>query len=180
VTADRLAEIQAEHERHFPEESVKVYLDFDVENSRWIVAGSSVDGHPLDAANDGGSYCDFPDCQGRSDLQPHRRVEHDRPEWVEQHLAANETDLPTGRQLYDLLGEAIGMPPAATGDQLRTAAALIAEYDGWSSDRADLSANDGPETDPDSGADSDDAGCDLASRAVELLRELTGMTEAGA
>lgn len=53
-----------------------------------------------------------------------------------------------------------------------TIAGVLAEFDAWREDRADLSANDGPGTDPDDWAASDDAGCDLASRMAELLRPL--------
>ena len=64
------------------------------------------------------------------------------------------------------------------GDQLRAASYLIAEHAEWRAGRADLSAGESAGDFPVSSDwhDSDDAGCDLAYRAIALLCEVTGQT----
>lgn len=50
---------------------------------------------------------------------------------------------------------------------------LIAEYDTWRDERADLSATEEPSSS--AWADSDDTGCDLASRLADALRSTAGV-----
>lgn len=60
---------------------------------------------------------------------------------------------------------------AQTIDPTITAAALLAEFDGWREERADLSAEEENGRIPE-WADSDDKGCDLASRMADTLRAI--------
>lgn len=58
---------------------------------------------------------------------------------------------------------------------------LLARYDEWRDERADLSAAEGstPHPDPDDWADSDDEGCALAEELAGALRRVLGIdTEA--
>lgn len=90
--------------------------------------------------------------------------------------------LPTAEELLPLLADALGTSvDGPTVDQLRSASDLIAEHAEWRSNRADLSAAESAGNVPASSdwQASDDAGCDLADRAVTLLAKLTGQQAAG-
>lgn len=92
---------------------------------------------------------------------------------------AKDLDLPTAAELLPILASALGTSvEGTTVDQLRAASDLLAEHDEWRSERADLSAGESVGDFPDASDwhASDDAGCDLADRAIALLAELTGQT----
>lgn len=74
------------------EQSVKVYLEWDEVNRRWIVDPVTVDGHSLDGL-DGAD----------ADLFPEYRT----PEFVAEMAAADEAPLPTADQLVMMLLEAL-------------------------------------------------------------------------
>lgn len=152
---------------HCIENHVKVYLHLEetAAGSHWAVSGVTVDGYPLDGTENG-NYCDY---------EGHPLGA--RPDWDRQHQAAEDLDLPTAAELLPLLTDALGTRvDDPTGDQLRAASDLIAEHADWRADRADLSA--GESAGDVAGASdwhaSDDAGCDLADRAIALLAVLTG------
>lgn len=157
---------------HRIENHVKVYLHLEEtpagvggQRSHWTVSPVSCDGYPLDGT-EGGNYCDY---EGHPPGA--------RPDWDRQHREAENMDLPTAEELLPLLAEALGTGvEGPTVDQLRSASDLIAEHAEWRSGRADLSAGESAGDFPASSGwqESDDAGCDLADRAVALLAELTG------
>lgn len=152
---------------HRIENHVKVYLHLEetAAGPRWAVSPVTVDGYPLDGVEDG-HYCDY---EGHPPGA--------RPDWDRQHLLAKDLSLPTAAELLPILAAALGTSiNGPTIDQLRAASDLLAEHAEWRGERADLSAG---EADGDFPAasdwhDSDDAGCDLADRAVALLAEVTG------
>ncbi len=152
---------------HRIENHVKVYLHLEetAAGLRWVVSPVTVDGYPLDGVEDG-NYCDY---EGHPPGA--------RPDWDRQHLLAKDLSLPTAAELLPLLAAALGTSiHGPTVDQLRAASDLLAEHAEWRSERADLSAG---EADGDFPAasdwhDSDDAGCDLADRAIALLAEVIG------
>lgn len=152
---------------HRIENHAKVYLHLEETSagSRWVVSPVTVDGYPLDGVEDG-NYCDY---EGHPPGA--------RPDWDRQHLLAKDLTLPTAAELLPILAAALGTSVnGPTVDQLRVASDLLAEHAEWRSERADLSAG---EADGDFPAasdwhDSDDAGCDLADRAIALLAEVTG------
>lgn len=133
--------------------------------SRWAVSSATVDGYPLDGVEDG-HYCDY---EGHPPGA--------RPDWDRQHRDAAEVHLPTAEELLPLLAAALGRSvDGPTVDQVRAASDLVAEHAQWRAQRAELSAGETVGDFPAS-ADwhaSDDAGCDLADRAIALLAEVTG------
>jgi hypothetical protein len=142
-----------------------VYLEPDpAPAERWAVSGVTVDGYPLDGTENG-NYCDY---EGHPVGV--------RPDWDRQHQAADALDLPSAAELLPMLADALGTSiDGPTGDQLRSAAELLAEHAEWRSERADLSADESAGDIP-AASDwqaSDDAGCDLADRAIALLAEIT-------
>ncbi|WP_408899810.1 hypothetical protein ACJ5H2_21745 (plasmid) [Nocardioides sp. R1-1] len=135
--------------------------------SRWVVSDVTVDGYPLDGVEDG-HYCDY---EGHPPGA--------RPDWDRQHREAADVHLPTAEELLPLLATALGRSiDGPTVDQLRAASDLLAEHAEWRAERADLSAAEeaGRYVAGDDWHDSDDAGCDLADRAIALLAEMTGQT----
>ncbi|GAB7007703.1 hypothetical protein JCM18899A_51780 [Nocardioides sp. AN3] len=153
---------------HRIENHVKVYLHLEETPAgpRWVVSPVTVDGYPLDGVEDG-NYCDY---EGHPPGA--------RPDWDRQHRLAKDLSLPTAAELLPILASALGTSVnGPTVDQLRAASDLLAEHAEWRSDRADLSEAAGPFFPPaGEWQASDDAGCDLADRAVALLAELTGQT----
>jgi hypothetical protein len=138
--------------------------------SRWVVSGATVDGYPLDGVEDG-HYCDY---EGHPPGA--------RPDWDRQHREAADVHLPTAEELLPLLATALGKSvDGPTVDQLRAASDLLAEHAEWRAERADLSAAEeaGRYVAGDDWHDSDDAGCDLADRAIALLAEVTGQASPG-
>lgn len=130
---------------------------------RWVVSPVTVDGYPLDGVEDG-HYCDY---EGHPPGA--------RPDWDRQHREAAEVYLPTAEELLPLLATALGATISGPDlEQRRTASGLIAEHAQWRSARAELSAGEATGDHP--GASqwqaSDDAGCDLAERAIALITEL--------
>lgn len=152
---------------HRIENHVKVYLHLEetAAGPRWVVSPVTVDGYPLDGVEDG-NYCDH---EGHPPGA--------RPNWDRQHRLAKDLYLPTAAELLPILAAALGTsvdgPPV---DQLRAASDLLSEHAEWRSERADLSAGEAAGDLPDAfdWHDSDDAGCDLADRAIALLTEVTG------
>ncbi|GAW52541.1 MULTISPECIES: hypothetical protein [unclassified Nocardioides] len=136
---------------------------------RWVVSPVTVDGYPLDGVEDG-HYCDY---EGHPPGA--------RPDWDRQHREAANVYLPTAEELLPLLATALGNRMGGPSvEQLSTASDLIAEHAEWRSTRAGLSEEAGPFFPPAGDWQaSDDAGCDLADRAIALLTELTGQ-QAGA
>jgi len=153
---------------HRIENHVKVYLHLEetATGPRWAVSPVTVDGYPLDGVEDG-NYCDY---EGHPPGA--------RPDWDRQHRLAKDLSLPTAAQLLPILASALGTSiDGPTVDQLRAASDLLAEHAEWRSERADLSEAASPFFPPAGDWQaSDDAGCDLADRAVALLAELTGQT----
>ncbi|MDR7254934.1 hypothetical protein J2X46_003936 [Nocardioides sp. BE266] len=153
---------------HRIENHVKVYLHLEetAAGPRWVVSPVTVDGYPLDGVEDG-NYCDY---EGHPPGA--------RPDWDRQHRLAKDLYLPTAAELLPILASALGTSVnGPTVDQLRAASDLLAEHAEWRSGRADLSEATGPFFPPAGDWQaSDDAGCDLADRAVALLAELTGQT----
>jgi hypothetical protein len=152
---------------HRIENHVKVYLHLEETGTgaRWVVSPVTVDGYPLDGVEDG-HYCDY---EGHPPGA--------RPDWDRQHREAAEVHLPTAEELLPLLATALGsLIESPSAEQRRAAADLLAEHAEWRATRADLSAGEaaGAFPDPSDWHDSDDAGCDLADRAIALLAELTG------
>lgn len=161
---------------HRIENHVKVYLQLedvgagDAGGGRWAVSGVTVDGYPLDGV-EGGHYCDY---EGHPPGA--------RPDWDRQHRAAANVRLPTAEELLPLLAAALGTSvDGPTVDQLRAASDLLAEHAEWRAERAVLSAGEATGDFPATSDwhDSDDAGCDLADRAIALLAEVTGQTSSG-
>lgn len=151
------------------ENHVKVYLHIEetAAGPRWLVSPVTVDGYPLAGVEDG-NYCDY---EGHPPGA--------RPGWHRQHRVARDLYLPTAAELLPILASALGTSvDRPTVDQLRASSDLLAEHAEWQSDRADLSPGETCGDFPDSSDwhDSDDAGCDLADRAIALLAELTGQT----
>jgi hypothetical protein len=143
-----------------------VYLEPDTAPAgQWAVSGVTVDGYPLDGTENG-NYCDY---EGHPIGT--------RPDWDRQHQAADALDLPTAAELLPLLADALGTSiDGPTSDQLSSAAELLSEHAAWRSERADLSAGESAGDIPAASGwrASDDAGCDLADRAIALLAEITG------
>ena len=147
---------------HRIENLVKVYLHLEesAAGPRWVVSPVTVDGYPLDGVEDG-HYCDY---EGHPPGA--------RPDWDRQHLLARDLSLPTAAELLPILAAALVTSiNGPTVDQLRAVSDLVAEHAEWRSERANLSAG---EADGDFPAasdwhDSDDAGCDLADRAIAML-----------
>lgn len=132
---------------------------------RWVVSGVSVDGYPLDGVDDG-HYCPY---EGHPPGA--------RPDWDRQHREAEHVRLPTAAELLPILAAALGRSidgPAV--DQLRATSDLLAEHAEWRAHRSALAAAEASGDFPASSDwhDNDDAGCDLADRAIALLAELTG------
>ena len=156
---------------HRIENHVKVYLHLEetATGPRWVVSPVTVDGYPLDGVEDG-NYCDY---EGHPPGA--------RPDWDCQHRLAKDLSLPTAAELLPILASALGTSVnGPTVDQLRAASDVIAEHAAWRSNRADLSEESGPFFPPAGDWQaSDDAGCDLADRAVALLAGLTGQTSPG-
>ena len=79
------------------EASVLVHLNWDAENRRWVVAPSTMDGHPLDSHGgsdgEGPIYTDF---GGYDGLPPQKREEWDQ---------AAQAGMPNGSRLIGLLQE---------------------------------------------------------------------------
>lgn len=85
--------------------------------------------------------------------------------------------LPTAGELLPLLATALGTRvEGPTVHQLREAVELINEHAQWRAERADLSAGEssGDIPSPSDWHNSDDAGCDLAERAIALLVRISG------
>lgn len=142
----------------------------EVRGGRWVVSDVTVDGYPLDGVEDG-HYCDY---EGHPPGA--------RPDWDRQHRQAADVHLPTAAELLPLLASALGRCiDGPTVDQLRAACDLLAEHAEWRAERADLSAAEevGRYVAGDDWHDSDDAGCDLADRAIALLAEVTGQASPG-
>ncbi|WP_300644505.1 hypothetical protein [Nocardioides sp.] len=132
---------------------------------RWAVSSAAVDGYPLDGVEDG-HYCDY---EGHPPGA--------RPDWDRQHREAADMPLPTAGELLPLLAAALGRKiDGPTVDQLRAASDLIAEHAQWRAQRVAFSAGEADGDFPASAGwhDSDDAGSDLADRAIALLAEVTG------
>ncbi|HCB07812.1 MAG TPA: hypothetical protein PLZ93_05120 [Nocardioides sp.] len=154
---------------HRIENHVKVYLHLEetAAGLEWVVSPVTIDGYPLDGVEDG-NYCDY---EGHPPGA--------RPDWDRQHQMAKDLHLPTAAELLPILASALGTSvEGPTVDQLRAASDLLAEHDEWRRERADLSAGESVGDFPDASDwhASDDAGCDLADRAIALLAELTGQT----
>lgn len=131
---------------------------------RWAVSPVTVDGYPLDGVDDG-HYCDY---EGHPPGA--------RPDWDRQHRQAAQVHLPTAAELLPLLAAALEhQSTGPSGDQVRDAAGLIAEHAAWRAARDELSAAEATGEAPRSSAwhASDDAGCELADRAVGLLAAMT-------
>lgn len=79
-------------ESHYIEQSVQVYLHF--EAGQWVIDPITLDGYALDSVHGSGASNSACECGSSTECQAARAV-------------ANTADLPTGRQLYTLLGEAI-------------------------------------------------------------------------
>ena len=154
---------------HRIENHVKVYLHLEETTAgpRWVVSPVTVDGYPLDGVEDG-HYCDY---EGHPPGA--------RPDWDRQHLVAKNVYLPGAAELLPILASALGTTVnGPTVDQLHAASDLLAEHAEWRSERTDPSAAEaaGDFRDASARLSSDDAGCDLADRAIALLSELTGQT----
>ncbi|MCB0908352.1 MAG: hypothetical protein KDB63_14660 [Nocardioidaceae bacterium] len=132
---------------------------------RWVVSGVSVDGFPLDGVDDG-HYCPY---EGHPPGA--------RPDWDRQHREAEHVRLPTAAELLPMLAAALGRSvDGPTVDQVRATYDLLAEHGEWRAHRSALAAGEASGDFPASSDwhDSDDAGCDLADRAIALLAEVTG------
>ena len=97
---ERLTHVVEEPDGHLHEieQHAKVYLELD-ENERWKVAHVTLDGHPLDGL-DG--------AQNGECLLTHEPGSSDRSDCIGMRERANRIDLPTGQELYELLGRALG------------------------------------------------------------------------
>lgn len=142
----------------------------EVRASRWVVSDVTVDGCPLDGVEDG-HYCDY---EGHPPGRAARLGPPAPPSRRRTPAHRGRAAAPYRHRSGQDYRRAHGRPAPR---HLR----LAREHAEWRAERADLSAAEeaGRYVAGDDWHDSDDAGCDLADRAIALLAEVTGQASPG-